>query len=61
MSRGQAVLVTGSCGLIGSEVTRAFARLGFSPTGIERIGLEQVNHAALAPKVSKRKSRITSR
>jgi CDP-paratose 2-epimerase len=35
MSRGQAVLVTGSCGLIGSEVTRAFARLGFSPTGID--------------------------
>ena len=31
------------------------------PTDIERIVLEQVNHAALAPKVSKRKSRITSR
>lgn len=28
-------LVTGSCGLIGSEVTRSFARLGFSVTGID--------------------------
>ena len=28
-------LVTGSCGLIGSEVTRFFARLGFSVTGID--------------------------
>jgi CDP-paratose 2-epimerase len=29
------VLVTGSCGLIGSEVTRSFHRLGFSVTGID--------------------------
>jgi CDP-paratose 2-epimerase len=29
------VLVTGSCGLIGSEVTRSFARRGFSITGID--------------------------
>jgi len=28
-------LVTGSCGLIGSEVTRFFARMGFSITGID--------------------------
>lgn len=35
MRRGPAVLVTGSCGLIGSEVTRSFARLGFSTTGID--------------------------
>jgi CDP-paratose 2-epimerase len=28
-------LVTGSCGLIGSEVTAYFARLGFSVTGID--------------------------
>lgn len=35
MKRGPAVLVTGSCGLIGSEVTRSFARLGFSTTGID--------------------------
>jgi CDP-paratose 2-epimerase len=35
MRRGRAVLVTGSCGLIGSEVTRSFARQGFSITGID--------------------------
>jgi CDP-paratose 2-epimerase len=35
MRREQTVLVTGSCGLIGSEVTRSFSRLGFSPTGID--------------------------
>lgn len=35
MRSGRTVLVTGSCGLIGSEVTRSFARLGFSPTGID--------------------------
>lgn len=29
------VLVTGSCGLIGSEVTRWFARRGFSVTGVD--------------------------
>jgi len=29
------VLVTGSCGLVGSDVTRSFARLGFSVTGID--------------------------
>jgi CDP-paratose 2-epimerase len=28
-------LVTGSCGLIGSEVTRSFSKLGFSVTGID--------------------------
>jgi CDP-paratose 2-epimerase len=35
MKRRPAVLVTGSCGLIGSEVTRWFARMGFSTTGID--------------------------
>lgn len=35
MSRGSTVLVTGSCGLIGSEVTRSFARQGFSITGVD--------------------------
>ncbi len=35
MSRSRKALVTGSCGLIGSEVTRAFARLGFAVTGID--------------------------
>jgi CDP-paratose 2-epimerase len=29
------LLVTGSCGLIGSSVTRSFARLGFSITGVD--------------------------
>jgi CDP-paratose 2-epimerase len=33
--------VTGSCGLIGSEVTRRFARLGFSVTGVDS------NHRAI--------------
>src|SRR5207249_2733634 len=41
MGRERTVLVTGSCGLIGSEVTRAFARLGFSITGIDN------NHRAV--------------
>lgn len=35
MQRQRTALVTGSCGLIGSEVTRAFARQGFSVTGID--------------------------
>ena len=35
MGKQRTVLVTGSCGLIGSEVTRSFARLGFSITGID--------------------------
>ena len=35
MTKQQKALVTGSCGLIGSEVTRYFARLGFSITGID--------------------------
>lgn len=35
MSTPNTVLVTGSCGLIGSEVTRAFARRGFAVTGID--------------------------
>ncbi|MEP6536190.1 MAG: NAD-dependent epimerase/dehydratase family protein [Bryobacteraceae bacterium] len=35
------VLVTGSCGLIGSEVTRFYARHGFSVTGIDN------NHRAV--------------
>ena len=35
------VLVTGSCGLIGSEVTRYFARQGFSVTGVDN------NHRAV--------------
>jgi CDP-paratose 2-epimerase len=41
MGRQRTVLVTGSCGLIGSEVTRSFARLGFSITGIDN------NHRAI--------------
>ena len=41
MRSGRTALVTGSCGLIGSEVTRAFARLGFSITGIDS------NHRAI--------------
>src|ERR1051326_4601957 len=35
MSKGRKLLVTGSCGLIGSEGTRSFARMGFSLTGID--------------------------
>jgi CDP-paratose 2-epimerase len=35
MKRKPTVLVTGSCGLIGSEVTRSFAQQGFSVTGID--------------------------
>src|ERR1700733_13975382 len=35
MASERKVLVTGSCGLIGSEVTRWFARLGFNITGID--------------------------
>ena len=35
LKRGKKVLVTGSCGLIGSEVTRSFAKRGFSMTGID--------------------------
>jgi CDP-paratose 2-epimerase len=35
MATERKVLVTGSCGLIGSEVTRAFARHGFPVTGID--------------------------
>ncbi|MGA3087503.1 MAG: NAD-dependent epimerase/dehydratase family protein [Terriglobales bacterium] len=41
MSRGRTVLVTGSCGLIGSEVTRSFARRGFCVTGVDN------NHRAV--------------
>ena len=41
MGRAPTVLVTGSCGLIGSEVTRWFARLGFTVTGIDN------NHRAV--------------
>ena len=41
MRSGRTVLVTGSCGLIGSEVTRRFARLGFSVTGVDS------NHRAI--------------
>lgn len=35
MGKERKALVTGSCGLIGSEVTRFFARMGFSITGID--------------------------
>jgi CDP-paratose 2-epimerase len=41
MQRGRTVLVTGSCGLIGSEVTRWFARLGLCVTGVDN------NHRAI--------------
>jgi CDP-paratose 2-epimerase len=41
MKKQQTVLVTGSCGLIGSEVARSFARRGFSVTGIDN------NHRAV--------------
>ena len=41
MARRKTVLVTGSCGLIGSEVTRWFSGLGFSITGVDD------NHRAL--------------
>jgi CDP-paratose 2-epimerase len=41
MERGRILLITGACGLIGSEVTRTFARLGFSVTGIDS------NHRAI--------------
>jgi CDP-paratose 2-epimerase len=35
MGRDREILVTGSCGLIGSEVTRRFATLGHPVTGID--------------------------
>jgi CDP-paratose 2-epimerase len=35
MGKERTLLVTGSCGLIGSEVTRSFCRRGFSVTGID--------------------------
>lgn len=35
MRQRPVVFVTGSCGLIGSEVSRSFARRGFSVTGID--------------------------
>jgi CDP-paratose 2-epimerase len=35
MGHRRNILVTGSCGLIGSEVTRWFSSLGFSVTGID--------------------------
>ena len=35
MGKQRIALVTGSCGLIGSEVTRWFSRLGFRVTGID--------------------------
>jgi len=41
METRRTVLVTGSCGLIGSEVVRSFARWGFSITGIDN------NHRAV--------------
>jgi CDP-paratose 2-epimerase len=41
MSAKPTALVTGSCGLIGSEVARAFARLGFAIAGIDS------NHRAI--------------
>lgn len=41
MSLGRTALVTGSCGLVGSQVTRWFDQLGFSVTGIDS------NHRAI--------------
>jgi CDP-paratose 2-epimerase len=41
MEKETKVLVTGSCGLIGSEVTRSFAQLGFCVTGLDS------NHRAI--------------
>jgi CDP-paratose 2-epimerase len=41
MNKHRTVLVTGSCGLIGSEVTRYFAHQGFSVTGVDN------NHRAV--------------
>jgi CDP-paratose 2-epimerase len=35
MSRSHQILVTGSCGLIGSEVCRFFARAGFRVSGVD--------------------------
>jgi len=35
MGSKRTALVTGSCGLIGAEVTRSFSRLGFTVTGID--------------------------
>src|SRR4051812_32466719 len=35
MAQGRRLLVTGSCGLIGSAVTRSFAEMGFTITGID--------------------------
>ena len=35
MEKKRTVLVTGSCGLIGSEVARSFSRRGFSVTGVD--------------------------
>jgi CDP-paratose 2-epimerase len=35
LKKQEVALVTGSCGLIGSAVTRFFARMGFSVTGID--------------------------
>jgi CDP-paratose 2-epimerase len=35
MANNRNVLVTGSCGLIGSEVTRYFAKRGFTVTGVD--------------------------
>ena len=35
MKTTKSVLVTGSCGLIGSEVTRFFSQIGFAVTGID--------------------------
>jgi len=35
MASPKKILVTGSCGLIGSEVTRHFGKLGYSVTGVD--------------------------